>query len=325
MRSDERQRIWIRASGLLLILALVSGCRLYRLERSLSPPYDDFLSKVRYIISTAERKIFLELPDSEKDAFIEDFWRRRDLDPDTEENEFKAEYFERMKETERLFKGEGRPGWLTDRGRIYILFGAPLDRIIDTSARSETERCREVWYYGDFPIVFRDQNCNGQFKLITYDLTSLRVFNLTYMHELNLAQADARKIPSGERPLFDFDWRLRKTAVGTEKIGGIVIVSIPYSVIWPHEDAEWRKVDIEVELALRDVEGDAVWEHRETFEIAGTEDEFGMGKRGSFRRRIPFRIEDGAARLRRGKNTLTIRLKDLTGGQELRKEMTVEF
>lgn len=63
----------------------------------------EFLSKVRYIINKKERKIFLELPDSEKERFKDEFWERRDPDPETEENEFKMEYFNRIEKANDLF------------------------------------------------------------------------------------------------------------------------------------------------------------------------------------------------------------------------------
>ncbi len=312
-------------AGLLLTAALLPGCRLYRLEKRLSPPHADFLSKVRYIIAPPERKIFLELPDAEKNAFIQGFWKRRDPDPDTEENEFKTEYFERMTEADRLFLGEGRPGWLTDRGRIYVLLGPPLDRIIDNSARSATERCSEVWYYGDFPVVFRDRNCSGQYQLVTYDLTALRDIKLMYMHELSLAYLDAQKAFSKDRALFDFNWRVRKTRFEPEKIEGMVIISIPYAGIRMGWDRDRLRADMEVELELRDAEARVIWEHRETFEIEPAGDKVEETKRGSFRRQIPFVLEDGLNRLKLGENVLTIRLKNLTSGDELGKETVVEF
>ena len=80
-------------AALLAGLAVMTACRLYNLERKLNPADADFLNKVRYIITSEERRTFLELPDSEKAQFIEDFWKRRDPDPTTEENEFKMEYF----------------------------------------------------------------------------------------------------------------------------------------------------------------------------------------------------------------------------------------
>ena len=312
-------------AGLLLTGALFPGCRLYRLEKRLSPPYADFLSKVRYIISSPERKIFLELPNAEKDGFIEEFWKRRDFDPDSEENEFKTEYFERMKEANRLFIGEGRPGWLTDRGRIYVLFGQPLDRIINSSARSAAERCSEVWYYGDFPVVFRDPSCSGQFQLVTYDLTALRDLNLMYMHELSLAYLDAQTTFSKDKTLFDFNWRVRKTVVEPGRIEGVIIISIPYAGIRMGWVGDRLRTDMEVELELRDAEKHVVWGYRETFEVEPAGDKTEETKRGSFRREIPFVVEDGADRLRREKNTLLSQLKNLASGEELHKEMAVEF
>lgn len=108
-----------------------SSCRLYKLEKKLDPVNAEFLSKVRYIITGKERKIFLELPDSEKERFREEFWKRRDPDLSTEENEFKMEYFNRKEKANEAFVSEGKPGWLTDRGRIYILFGPPMERITE--------------------------------------------------------------------------------------------------------------------------------------------------------------------------------------------------
>jgi len=55
-------------------LAFVTSCRLYNLERKLDPANAEFLSKVRYIITREERKIFLELPDEEKEEFKKEFW-----------------------------------------------------------------------------------------------------------------------------------------------------------------------------------------------------------------------------------------------------------
>jgi len=62
--------------------------------------------------------------DEERENFIENFWRRRDPDPDTEENEFRDQYYERIAYANEHF-ASGIPGWKTDRGRIYITWGKP--------------------------------------------------------------------------------------------------------------------------------------------------------------------------------------------------------
>src|SRR5205085_5452728 len=80
---------------------------------------------VAYIITDEERNAFKKLQtDEERENFIENFWRRRDPDPDTEENEFREEYYERIAYANEHF-ASGIPGWRTDRGRIYIAWGKP--------------------------------------------------------------------------------------------------------------------------------------------------------------------------------------------------------
>jgi GWxTD domain-containing protein len=306
------------------LLSLASGCRLYNLERRLSPEYADFLSKVRYISTRQEERIFLELPDSEKDAFIDEFWKRRDPDPETEENEFKMEYYDRLENAERLFPGEGRPGWRTDRGRIYILFGPPMDRITNTIG-DDYGRCSEVWYYGNFPVVFSDPNCSGQFQLVTYDLTALRDINLMYMHELSLAQARAQKTFRQEKAFFDFGWRVRKDEVGPGRIRGTVELNIPYAGIWLKEDTGLLRTQMEVQLELRAADGGLFWEFKDSFAVEIPEAELREKTKASFKRDIPFVLEGGLDRLREGRNSLHCRLVNLTGGESLRKVMEITF
>jgi len=95
----------------------------------LKKAYKDWLDKdVTYIITDEERKAFKKLAtDDERERFIEEFWRRRDPDPDTDENEFKEEYYERIAYANEHF-ASGIPGWKSDRGRIWIMYGKPDER-----------------------------------------------------------------------------------------------------------------------------------------------------------------------------------------------------
>jgi GWxTD domain-containing protein len=80
---------------------------------------------VRWIITDEELSAFKKLTNnSERDQFIEDFWRRRDPTPDTAENEYKEEHYRRIAYANEHFAA-GMPGWRTDRGRIYIMYGKP--------------------------------------------------------------------------------------------------------------------------------------------------------------------------------------------------------
>src|SRR5258705_408466 len=83
----------------------------------LKKAYKDWLEKdVTYVITDEERKAFKKLAtDDERERFIEEFWRRRDPDPDTDENEFKEEYYERIAYANEHF-ASGIPGWKSDRG-----------------------------------------------------------------------------------------------------------------------------------------------------------------------------------------------------------------
>src|ERR1043166_58875 len=95
-------------------------------KAELKKAYKDWLDKdVAYIITDEERKAFKKLEtDDERERFIEEFWRRRDPDPDTDENEYREEYYERIAYANEHF-ASGIPGWKTDRGRIYIMYGKP--------------------------------------------------------------------------------------------------------------------------------------------------------------------------------------------------------
>jgi len=89
----------------------------------------DWLNKdVRWIITDEEKKAFMQLSnEEEREQFIEAFWDRRNPNPDSEDNEFKDEHYRRIEYANERFAA-GMPGWMTDRGRIYIVYG-PADEI----------------------------------------------------------------------------------------------------------------------------------------------------------------------------------------------------
>ncbi len=146
--------------------------------------YKDWLNKdVRYIITKEEKKAFEQLKtDEERENFIENFWRRRDPNPDTEENEYREEYYERIAYANERF-ASGIPGWMTDRGRIYITWGKPdsvesyptggyYDRPTYEGGGSTTTYPYEVWFYrhldnvGDgIEIEFVDPTGTGEYRI----------------------------------------------------------------------------------------------------------------------------------------------------------------
>jgi GWxTD domain-containing protein len=130
--------------------------------------------EVGYIIAPIEREVFLKLQtDRERALFIEAFWKQRDPTPGDAENEFKTEHYRRLDHANRyLGRDAPRPGWRTDRGRIYIILGEPQDaqRFEGKSSTYDAE----VWFYqgktdiglpAGFNLVFFRQGGNGEYKL----------------------------------------------------------------------------------------------------------------------------------------------------------------
>src|SRR5689334_23561924 len=109
-------------------------------EKEISKADKNWLEQdVAYIITDDEKKTFLGLSTpEEREQFKENFWLRRDPTPDTIENEYREEHYERIAYANERF-ASGKPGWKTDRGRIYILYGKP-DEIDDHPSGGTYER-----------------------------------------------------------------------------------------------------------------------------------------------------------------------------------------
>jgi GWxTD domain-containing protein len=146
--------------------------------------YKDWVDKdVGYIITDAEKRAFKKLEtDDEREKFIEDFWRRRDPDPDTEENEYREEYYERIAYANEHYSS-GMPGWKSDRGRIYITFGKPdevethptggaYERPTYQGGGSTSTYPFEIWFYrhldnvgNGIEIEFVDPTGSGEYHI----------------------------------------------------------------------------------------------------------------------------------------------------------------
>ena len=101
------------------------------IRQEMETPYKKWLSEeVPYIITNEEGAAFKKLTtDDERESFIENFWERRNPTPGAPENEFKEEYYRRIAYANEHY-ASGIPGWKTDRGRIYIMYG-PADEVDD--------------------------------------------------------------------------------------------------------------------------------------------------------------------------------------------------
>jgi uncharacterized protein (TIGR03435 family) len=125
--------------------------------------------EVVYIISEQEKTAFSQLTsDEERDLFIEQFWQRRDPTPGTPENEFKQEHYDRLAYTNTRFSTlTGVPGWKTDRGCIYILYGKP-DEIDDHPSGSQewTYNYLEPLHRRRVQLQFIDSTHTGEYRLM---------------------------------------------------------------------------------------------------------------------------------------------------------------
>jgi GWxTD domain-containing protein len=152
--------------------------------KELDTPYKQWLNEdVIYIISPEERTAFLQLEtNEEREQFIEQFWLRRSTNPDLPDNDFKEEHYRRIAYANEHF-ASGIPGWKTDRGRMYIMWGPPdeieshptggtYDRPIEEGGGSTSTYPWETWRYrymegiGENVIwEFVDPTSSGEYHL----------------------------------------------------------------------------------------------------------------------------------------------------------------
>src|SRR5208283_3477789 len=155
-----------------------------KLLKELETPYRRWLDEdVVYIISPEERKAFLRLStNEEREQFIETFWQKRNPNPESPDNEFKEEHYRRIAYANARF-ASGLAGWRTDRGKIYIMWGAPderdshpsggaYERTPEEGGGSTTAYPFEDWRYrhidgigDDVNIEFVDKTWSGEFHL----------------------------------------------------------------------------------------------------------------------------------------------------------------
>jgi len=203
-----------------------------KLRKELETPYRKWLNEdVVYIITDEEKAAFKRFQtDDEREQFIEQFWLRRDPTPDSAENEYKEEHYRRIAYSNERF-ASGIPGWKTDRGRMYIMYG-PADEVESHPSGGTYERPWEEgggttstfpfekWRYRylegigtDIIIEFVDPTMTGEYRM-TMDPSEkdalLYVPNagLTMMEQMGMAskadrftRTDGTRLGTGTMPL----------------------------------------------------------------------------------------------------------------------------
>jgi GWxTD domain-containing protein len=152
--------------------------------KELDAQYKQWLNEdVVYIIAPEERTAFLQLSTSEeREQFIEQFWLRRSSNPDVPENDFKEEHYRRIAYANEHY-ASGIPGWKTDRGRTYIIWGpadevdshptgGTYDRPMDEGGGSTSTYPWEKWRYryleglgNNVELEFVDPSGSGEYHL----------------------------------------------------------------------------------------------------------------------------------------------------------------
>ncbi|KAA3658347.1 MAG: hypothetical protein DWQ10_11330, partial [Calditrichaeota bacterium] len=123
---------------------------------------------LKYIMHSGEFKDFMAFDSLQKAAYLDKFWNKRDPSPDTDKNELKTEFEQRLTFANDQFSviSKQKTGWKTDRGKIYIRFGKP--DMIRNQTNKIDEPPLEIWFYrkAGSRFVFRDKKGDGDFELI---------------------------------------------------------------------------------------------------------------------------------------------------------------
>jgi len=156
--------------GVIFLIAGLTACGVGAPRVKMDAESRDFYETAGLIMTGVEKDIFRHLPDSaSRREFIEDFWRKRDPDPETEANEYRDDFFQRIDYANQHFD-QGTPGWKTDRGRIYIYFGPP-DRIERRPMLNNPSiKGYQIWIYYrfNFGVEFLDRRGDGTYTMDPY-------------------------------------------------------------------------------------------------------------------------------------------------------------
>jgi len=236
MRKSRDRVIGVVLGGVLGLAALLFPQDKPVQKEPLSEASKQWLEEVvPYIITSRERDVFISLPtEADRGRFIETFWKKRDPNPQTPENEFKLEYYRRIALANKFFGVGGIPGWKTDRGRVFILLGPPkeIERDLNpsTSALTLSQGPKETWQYWNLPnprlpynleITFVDKFGTGNYMLqqalrtdegrdVAFDMSDM-TFQFDYLETLSEA--------------------LKNPFENLEKLKGVITTQVTYNLI----------------------------------------------------------------------------------------------
>lgn len=240
------------------------GCASTGGLKELDPKSRDFISKVRYTITSEERRAFLALAPEAREPFIEDFWKRRDPSPGTPENEYKTEYYARIERSNRLFSGGGSPGWLQDRGRVYITLGPPDNRITYPRGVTFYGLPTEIWWYGLYTILFIDEYWNDDYRIAPESAGQIAVITQAQT-EWNRPR---EKMPKpGETGYAATMAGLEVTVEFADKATARFSLALPYKSVMLKSVGSSFQATLEVTMTVTGPEGRQAWTFTKSYPL----------------------------------------------------------
>ncbi len=193
-------------NGVLLIVLsmMLSGCfNLTKHLKTLDPEEKAFFYDVQPLMTRLERDVYFSLTKAERTDFVKRFWQIRNLTPNSEENEFRDEYYKRVKVAKKAFWTDGM-GLMGDRSRVYLLLGPPDNSQDYPVIQSSKYRALQKWIYSwkGLVVYFADINGIGKYELynppgqlqLYLDLTQTNFFGI----ERDKKWLDFRFVPGKE-------------------------------------------------------------------------------------------------------------------------------
>jgi GWxTD domain-containing protein len=309
-----------------LVLCFFDSCQGHRLEKQLDPESSEFITIVKYIITPEEYKEFINLPAYEdRSKFIEDFWKRRDPTPETEENEFKITYLARINIAKRIF-GRGPGGDLDDRGMIYVLFGPPTDVYRSRRFIRGGLRIRETWIY----TVIMDKHRNVQIPFVdrfgsdtVVDGFGSGNFELEMGAPVFSLIQEAKSYylePASKRKPFKYDVITKERDKKGDRVEIIIRIEVPYENIWFSKVEDKMEATLSLNLKILDAAKNKIWEHEQDYSLSIIEKKVEELLKVSKKHVI-----EVPTILSKGKYSLHVNLTDKAGGEEEKKVLPLKI
>jgi GWxTD domain-containing protein len=275
------KKIFLTVFLMCLVFCFFDSCQANQVEKKLDPESSSFLALVRYIITPGEYDEFTNLPAGERDEFIENFWKRRDPDPETEENEFKEFYFTRLEEAQEIFSGGGE-GYLTDRGMIYVLFGPPNYVTRSTVPTVRGHGLREQWIYYFLLDRYHDVRINFIDRFGSSSFAGPHSFSTGKFELERIGQSvfpliqEAKESfiePGQKNKFFKYDIRIKKLDKEGDSVKLSIQIQVPYKNIWFAKAEDKMKATFLVKAKILDDSKNKIWGHEQDYSLTVSEKE----------------------------------------------------